>query len=164
MDEKENNLLLAALKYENGHNRRTQHIIKVYTLAKSIACRQNLNGADCRVLCAAAILHDIAIRYCKENCTDGATVENQKLYAPDLAAAFLEQAGYDKRDFEEIIYLIVHHHDYKMEKSMSLQILIEADLLINGFEKGYENIDCEKMKNIFKTQTGLDLLASFSNI
>mgnify|MGYP002441563329 CR=1 FL=1 len=63
----ESELLYHALCYEEGHPRRTQHILKVYTLAKLLGEKEALSEKDRQILQAAAILHDIAIKYCKEH-------------------------------------------------------------------------------------------------
>ena len=62
----ENLLLKNALIYENGHKRRTQHILKVYALSSCIATSENLTEEQLTVIKAATILHDIAIKSCKE--------------------------------------------------------------------------------------------------
>ena len=54
-------LLYDALLYENGHLRRTQHILKVYGLAKMLGELENLPTHEQENLRAAAILHDIAL-------------------------------------------------------------------------------------------------------
>lgn len=53
-------LLYDALLYENGHLRRTQHILKVYGLAKMLGELENLPTHEQENLRAAAILHDIS--------------------------------------------------------------------------------------------------------
>ena len=64
-------LLYDALLYEDGHLRRTQHILKVYGLAKILGELENLPTHEQENLRAAAILHDIAIKFCKEKYDDG---------------------------------------------------------------------------------------------
>lgn len=64
----ETELLYRALCYEEGHPRRTQHILKVYALARLLGAQENLSDEERQVLQAAAILHDIAIGYCKAHC------------------------------------------------------------------------------------------------
>ena len=61
----ETRLLIDALLFENGHLRRTQHILKVYALTKAIGQAQRLSAQEQRIVQAAAILHDIAIGPCK---------------------------------------------------------------------------------------------------
>lgn len=67
MQGNESTLLFRALCYEQGHVRRTQHILKVYALAKLLGEAEGLDDEQRQLLQAAAILHDIPIRFCKEH-------------------------------------------------------------------------------------------------
>lgn len=67
MQGNESTLLFRALCYEQGHERRTQHILKVYALAKLLGEAEGLDDEQRQLLQAAAILHDIPIRFCKEH-------------------------------------------------------------------------------------------------
>ena len=66
MIDHEARLMNQVLKYEAGHPRRTQHVLKVYALAKLLGEQEQLSVEDQQIQQAAAILHDIAIKYCKE--------------------------------------------------------------------------------------------------
>ena len=90
-------LLYDALLYENGHLRRTQHILKVYGLAKMLGELENLPTHEQENLRAAAILHDIAIKFCKEKYDDGCPA-NQRKEVPALARKFLTACGYAEED------------------------------------------------------------------
>ena len=91
-------LLQNALRYEAGHNRRTQHILKVYALTQLIGEAMGLDAHERRIAQAAAILHDIAIKYCKEHFDGDASQQNQRRVAPELVHEFLQQAGYSMED------------------------------------------------------------------
>ena len=75
MRKEEMQLLTSALKYEQGHRRRTQHILKVYAMAGLLGRARNIDEKDQYLLNRRAVVHDIAIKYCKENCED-ASAEN----------------------------------------------------------------------------------------
>ena len=126
MEHREAVLLQNALCYEEGHPRRTQHILKVYALAALLAEQGNLPREQRRVLGAAAILHDIAIRYCKERCGGDASRENQRRWAPVLVQKVLQEAGYPDSDVPAVEELVQHHHEYTRWKLL-LQFLVEAD-------------------------------------
>lgn len=104
-------LLYDALLYENGHLRRTQHILKVYGLAKMLGELENLPTHEQENLRAAAILHDIAIKFCKEKYDDGCPA-NQRKEVPALARKFLTACGYAEEDLPRITKMIVLHHCY----------------------------------------------------
>ena len=64
MQGNESTLLFHALCYEQGHERRTQHILKVYALAKLLGEAEGLDEEQRQLLQAAAILQK-GIRRCK---------------------------------------------------------------------------------------------------
>ena len=90
----ETQLLYSVLCYEEGHCRRTQHILKVYALAKLFGEQEKISVEDQQILQAAAILHDVAIKYCKEHYNGDASQNNQKQVVSILVTRFLESANY----------------------------------------------------------------------
>lgn len=151
-------LLLSALRHEEGHIRRTQHILKVYSLARLLGEQEQLSEEDRQILQAGAILHDIAIKYCKEHYNGDACLNNQKKEAPHLVEDFLKKANYLPSYVPKILDLVVKHHDYDDPKSTLLQLLMEADLIINCYETYPDADKMEYIKNIFHTSTGTELL------
>ena len=111
MVDREQTLLLHALLYEQGHPRRTQHILKVYTLARMLGAEEALTAEEQSILNAAAILHDIPIRYCKLHCQGDAGQENQRRAAPKLVEEFLTRAGYLPEITPQVLELVLRHHD-----------------------------------------------------
>lgn len=136
-----------ALLYENGHLRRTQHILKVYGLAKMLGELENLPTHEQENLRAAAILHDIAIKFCKE--------------APALARKFLTACGYAEEDLPRITKMIVLHHCYDKIDGKDLQLLVEADLIAGCTEEDYPSAHAKAVRRLFKSSSGLALLDMF---
>ena len=132
-------LLYDALLYENGHLRRTQHILKVYSLA---------------------ILHDIAIKFCKEKYDDGCPA-NQRKEAPALARKFLTACGYAEEDLPRITKMIVLHHCYDKIDGKDLQLLVEADLIAGCTEEDDPSAHAKAVRRLFKSSSGLALLDMF---
>lgn len=161
MTNDEKQLLYNALVYEEGHPRRTQHILKVYALSKMLGEMENINAKEQQVLNAAAILHDIPIKYCKEHYNGDACQENQRKEAPALVGSFLAEANYTPDYVSLILELVVKHHDYDCEKSKLLQLLIEADLIINCYESSTDVVSTKEIQNIFKTSAGKELLKCY---
>lgn len=155
----ESHLLHSALCYEEGHPRRTQHILKVYALARLLGEQENLSVEEQQILQAAAILHDIAIKHCKEHYNGDASQDNQKQAAPLLVTRFLEEAGYLPSDIPAVIDLVLHHHDYDAPKSRLLQLLMEADLIVNCYEERPDGEKAERIRLLFQTDRGKELLA-----
>lgn len=154
----ETHLLYSALCFEEGHCRRTQHILKVYALAKLLGEQEKLSPKEQQILQAAAILHDIAIKYCKQHCSGDASQENQKKEAPHLVYDFLREANYEPIHIPKITELVLHHHDYAGERDRLLQILMEADLIINCYEGEFSPEKAASVRNIFQTDAGKKLL------
>ena len=150
-------LLYSALCYERGHCRRTQHILKVYALAKLLGEQERISTEEQQILQAAAILHDIAIKYCKDNYDGDAGQEKQKKEAPHLVNSFLQEANYLPSYIPRILELVVKHHDYDAPKDRSLQILMEADLIINCYENCQSSGKIRCIKNFFQTSSGKKL-------
>lgn len=160
MHDKEQTLLLQALLYEQGHPRRTQHILKVYALARLLGEEEGLTMEEQRVLNAAAILHDIPIRYCKLHCQGDAGQENQRRAAPKMVEAFLTQAGYPPEDIPPVLELVLRHHDYSAPHGGLLGLLIEADLIVNSYETHPTLGQLEAWEKLFQSQAGRQLFAA----
>ena len=154
----ETDLMTQALRYEAGHPRRTQHILKVYALAKLLGEQERLSVEEQQLLQAAAILHDIAIKYCKEHDNGDASQNNQRRAAPSLVHHFLSQANYLPSYIPQITELVLRHHDYEQPKSQLLQLLMEADLIVNCYESQPGPEKAERIRQIFQTATGKELL------
>ncbi len=159
MINEEARLLRSALRYEEGHARRTQHILKVYALAKLFGEEEKLSDEDRQILQAAAILHDIAIKYCKEHGSGDAGQERQREAAPRLVAQFLSEANYLPAYAPKILDLVLRHHDYDHDRSRLLQLLMEADLIVNCFENPPDEKQAERIRGLFQTGGGIELLS-----
>lgn len=157
MNKCESELLAQVLLYEQGHKRRVQHILKVYALVLLLEKQEELSLDEQTILHAAAIVHDLAIKYCKEHFNGDACQDNQKKVAPKLVTKFLKEANYDEKYIEPIIELVLNHHDYDHPRNCLLQLLIEADLIINSYETSLNEKSIAKLKNIFVTTLGKKL-------
>jgi len=158
MQNNESRLLFHALCYEQGHERRTQHILKVYALTKLLGEVEELDAEQRQILQAAAILHDIPIRYCKEHYSGDACQQNQQQEAPHLVRGFLEQAGYCPGSIAHVLELVLHHHDYGSPRGRLLQLLIEADLIVNCYENRPDAEQEKMICSLFETACGKQLL------
>ena len=157
----ESELLYGALCYERRYKRRTEHILKVYALAKLLGERENVSPEEREILQAAAILHDIAIGYCKERYNGDACQANQKKEAPGLVEKFLREAQYEASSFPRILDLVLRHHGYDEPREKLLQLLIEADLLVNCYETAPGSGELQKIESLFQTETGKNLFSLY---
>lgn len=150
-----NEILIEALKFENGHIRRTQHILKVHSLAKLFAKKLGLDKKALELLEIAAILHDIGIKSCKDKGVNP-SLENQLIEVKMILSNFSKKYEISPKEEKEIYFLIENHHNYLDLNNLSHQILIEADLIINIFEKNKEGI--EGYREYFRTDIGREIL------
>lgn len=150
-----NEILIEALKFENGHIRRTQHILKVHSLAKLFAEKLGLDKKALELLEIAAILHDIGIKSCKDKGVNP-SLENQLIEVKMILSNFSKKYEISPKEEKEIYFLIENHHNYLDLNNLSQQILIEADLIINIFEKNKEGI--EGYREYFRTDIGREIL------
>lgn len=157
-------LLMAAIEYDKGDARRIQHFIKVHSFARLIAVQENLSEQAMKTLEAAAILHDIGIHEGERlyGRNDG---DIQQRLGPDIAKHIMQSVGGYEDVIERVTYLIAHHHTYKDIDGMDLQILIEADFIVNLYEdNASENAVKSAYERIFITESGKRILKeSFGN-
>lgn len=151
-------LLYRALCYEAGHSRRTQHILKVFALSKLLGETEKLSIEEQQILQAAAILHDIAIKYCKEHFDGDASQVRQKQEAPHLVSQFLEEANYLPSYIPKILQLVQQHHDYDQPRGKELQLLMEADLIVNCYESPPNLDKIHYIQSIFRSKAGKEFL------
>ena len=152
-----NDIMSEMIAINQGDTRRIAHALKVYGLAKCIAGRQNVSDWDMNVIEAAAVLHDIAIRYC-EDVYGSSGGKLQEKEGPSIARPILEKYEEDTVLIERVLYIIAHHHTYENIDGVDHQIIIEADLIVNAEEgdisaKAFETVQ----KKYFKTQAGKEI-------
>ena len=107
----------------------------------------------------ASILHDIGIRPAEQkygNCNG----KLQEQEGPAYARKLLQEAGsYSQELIDRVCFLIAHHHTYKDVDGLDWQILLEADFLVNSFEKSLPEKAIKKFRSaVFKTKSGTALL------
>ncbi len=150
-------LMKEVLLYENGHLRRTRHILMVHSLVKTIGSEEGLSLEQQQIVQSAAILHDIAIKRCKRKYNDASIEKQQQEYIP-IAKKFLNSCSYVPSYTEQILELIYHHHDYSIYRGIAHQVLIEADLIANCLEHKNHKETAEAAARHFRTKTGKELL------
>ena len=153
-EDREAALLCHALTYEAGHPRRTQHILKVLALARLLGQAEGLDDDEGRILRAAAIVHDLPIRFCKARYDGDASQLRQQREAPALVERFLLEAGYPPSLVAPVLELVLRHHDYETPRTKLLQLLMEADGLVNCYEAPPSERQRETLELLFQTGTG----------
>lgn len=143
------------IMYNAPDIRRVNHAVKVLGMSAAIGVQEGIESGGMKLLEAAAVLHDIGIHKAEELYNSTAGSYQQKL-GPEVAEPMLSECGFTDEETERICYLIAHHHTYGLKDDKILQILIEADFIVNIDEGNmfdgnkYESI----YKKIFETDTG----------
>ena len=153
-------LLEKMIDYSAGNIHDIDHLIRVWTYAKTIGELEGLDANAQFILETAAITHDIACPLCREKYgnTNGKRQEEE---GGPLVRSFLADAGLPGDQVDRVAYLVSHHHTYTDIDGIDYQILIEADYIVNASESGYSP---ENRKNFLeehmKTESGKRLLRS----
>ena len=160
-----NQLLLNAIEYDRGDPKRIQHLIKVYELSRLIGVREGLDEITLKGLLAAAVLHDIGIHEGERlyGRNDG---EIQQKLGPGVAAEILAKTNGFEDVQDRVLQLIATHHTYNNIDGIDLQILIEADLIVNHYEDGLSKKAISASRRLFKTKTGkwlIDMIYGLEN-
>ena len=129
-------ILEEMLRFSAGNLHDIDHLIRVWTYARTIGELEGLDGATQFVLEVAAITHDIACPLCREKYgnTNG---KNQEREGALLVRDFLADAGMTAGQVDRVAYLVAHHHTYSGVDGADYQILLEADYIANACENGY---------------------------
>jgi len=143
----------------------SEHAIKVYAYAQGIGEGEKIPETDRLVLSAAAVLHDIGISQAIK-LHGSAKGEFQEKEGALLVPEMLNQAGIQDNITERTAWLVGHHHTETLaENNLLLQILMEADYLVNLAEG---NSPAEKALEIresfFKTSTGKRYITALFNL
>lgn len=150
----------AMVVYFEGDARRVNHLLKVYALAQTIGQLEGLPAETQFVLELAALTHDIGIKPCERKHGAGsATGARQEAEGPPEARALLTGLGTATHVTERVCWLIAHHHSYGEPRETDLQVLVEADFLVNLYEDGM-GADAARAaeSRIFRTAAGKALL------
>ena len=144
--------------YFCGDPKRIQHFIKVHAFSRYIGLGEKLPEHELFLLECAALVHDIGIKPAEEQYGECGGRLQERLGPPE-AERMLTGLGFTPSDIERICFMIAHHHTYDVIEGKDLQILIEADFIVNLFEDGASMSAVESAySKIFRTESGKTLL------
>ena len=153
------NVIHEMILFDRGDARRIQHFLKVYQFAALIGKLEGLSPEQQEILEIAAILHDIGIipSEKKYGISNGKLQEQE---GPAYARELLNRiGGYGQEFIDRVCFLIAHHHTYEGIDGLDWQILLEADFLVNSFEKNMPEDAIKKFRaSVFRTRSGIALL------
>ena len=135
------------IRFSKGSLHAINHLIAVWTYAKTIGELEKLDPETQFILEVAAITHDIACPVIRDEAGRTDHKLQETMGAP-MAREFLADSGMAKEQIERVAWLVGHHHTLNAIDGPDYQILIEADLIVNACEKGWNG---EKMKHLRDT-------------
>ena len=150
-------LTVRMMEYFAGDPKRIQHFLKVHSLSALIGRLEGLSERELFTLEAAALVHDIGIKPAERLYGECGGKLQEKL-GPDEARPLLSELGFDAETVERVCYMVAHHHTYTDIDGRDLQILIEADFLVNLYEDSESDSAVRAAYGrIFKTESGKKL-------
>lgn len=147
-------ILRKMIAYSNGNIHDIDHLIRVWTYAKTIGELEGIDKDTQFILEVAAITHDIACPLCREKYgnTNGKHQEEEGI---PLVKAFLSDCGMSEGQIDRVVFLVGHHHTLQEIDGIDYQILIEADYIANATENGYSRENIENFTSkIMKIESG----------
>ncbi len=120
------------IEYFGNDDRRIEHAMRVLYHSEKIM--EKSENCDPEIVIASALLHDIGIRISEERhgYNNGKTQEE---YGPPVAEELLASIGFPKEKIEKVKEIIGNHHSKSRYDYVELEILKEADLIVNRDEK-----------------------------
>ncbi len=151
-------ILEKMISFFNGNIHDIDHLIRVWTYAKTIGELEYLDRETQYILEVAAITHDIACPLCREK-YGNAHGKLQEKEGPSLVREFLSDSGMTESQISRVAFLVGHHHTFTEIDGADYQILVEADYIANASENGYSEENIRGfMQKVMKTQSGKKLL------
>lgn len=142
------------IDFSEGNIHDIDHLIRVWTYAKTIGELEGLDADTQYILEVAAITHDIACPLCREKYgnTNG---KHQETEGAVMVRDFLRDTGLTERQVERVAFLVGHHHTLTGIDGADYQILVEADYIANASENGYSRQNVENfMAKIMGADSG----------
>ena len=151
-------MLEKMIAFSTGNIHDIDHLIRVWSYAKTIGELEGVDAETQYILEVAAITHDIACPLCREKYgnTNGKRQEEEGV---PLVAEFLEDTGMTPEQIRRVQFLVGHHHTFLDVDGADWQILIEADYIANAAENVYATSNIESfLRKFAKTASGKRLI------
>lgn len=145
------------IAFSNGNLHDIDHLIRVWTFAKTIGELEHIDAETQYILEVAAITHDIACPLCRKK-YGNADGKHQELEGRPLVREFLQGTGLTPAQVNRVAYLVSHHHTLTDIDGIDYQILIEADYIVNAAESEYSKENIKGFINkVMQTSSGVML-------
>ncbi len=142
------------IDFAQGDRRLVNHTLKVTGYALAIAAGEQIPPDDRRILAAAAVLHDIGIPPAMARYGHAGGQAQEELGPPE-ARRLLTALDWSESDIRRVEQLVGHHHSYDYDGGPLLQILFEADWIVNLDEGRHtEQAPAAVRDRYFRTPSG----------
>jgi HD superfamily phosphodiesterase len=111
---------------------RIEHALRVLYHAERTMERYDVYDLD--IVLATAILHDVGIKIAEEK-HGSQDAEKQELYGPPTAQELLSSIDFPASKIEKVKEIIGNHHSPSKYDYVELEILKEADRIVNQVER-----------------------------
>ena len=146
------------IAFSDGNIHDIDHLLRVWSYAKTIGELEGLDPETQFILEVAAITHDIACPLCREKYgnTNGKHQEEEGVV---LVMDFLKGTGMSEEQIDRVAFLVGHHHTLTGIEGIDHQILVEADYIANASENGYSRQNIQNfIDRISKTGSGIKMI------
>ena len=151
----------AMIAFDGNDIKRINHFLKVYGYAKAIGEAEILDESTQTILEILALTHDIGIRN-SEKKYSSSEAKYQHIEGPPEAEKLLKELGVQQTIIDRVCWVIGRHHDYNNIEGLDYQILVEADFLVNAYEKKLSSESIQQFgENVFLTRSGKNLLKKY---
>ena len=151
-------ILEKMIAFSDGNIHDIDHLLRVWSYAKTIGELEGLDPETQFILEVAAITHDIACPLCREKYgnTNGKYQEEEGVV---LVMDFLKGTGMSEEQIDRVAFLVGHHHTLTGIEGIDHQILVEADYIANASENGYSRQNIQHfIDRIAKTGSGIKMI------
>ncbi|NOY81601.1 MAG: HD domain-containing protein [Kiritimatiellaeota bacterium] len=126
-------IVRALVRYFDTDDRRIEHALRVLFHAERIAADRT--DCDPEIVIASALLHDVGIKVSEEKhgYNNGRTQEE---YGPPMAEEILETVGFPREKIAVVKDIIGNHHSPSRYDYPELEVLKQADRIVNRGERG----------------------------
>jgi HD superfamily phosphodiesterase len=131
MDHCKGRIVKGLVDFFGNDFRRITHALEVLREAERIMAERQ--GWDLEIVTAAALLHDVGIKP-SEALLGYNNGKTQEQYGPPVAEELLKGMGFPEEKITKVCQIIGNHHSRSRYDYVELEILKEADRIVNRQE------------------------------
>lgn len=147
--------------YNRGDPMRIQHFLKVHSLCALLGKMESLDDNAQFLLEATALVHDIGARIAEKQFSQDFRAHHEQIGAQEAVSLLASMGGYTEDQIERVKYIVGNHHHYNKIDGLDFQLLVEADFMVNAFEKSLAKEAIRTFQErICKTESGQQILSA----